>query len=279
MMSFLVVLLVLLIEKFSDWRPRLQRDGLWLGQLRRLEGERSLAASPWLVLALLVLLPVLLLGVLLWMLEPLAYGWLSLPLHLLVLLYSLGRGEVKRELGPFRDAWRRGDEEAAALVAERDLGLREPDAPSLLQAAQGLLLWRSYQGFFAVIFWYVLLGPAAALAYRLLALTVEHAQREALRERAGQLRHAFDWLPVRVLLASFALVGDFVAVNRALLHQLLDWDVPARRLLAEVGPLAADLEPNITGDAGVARLDALGALLVRTRMLWYALLALWTLLA
>lgn len=279
MMSFLVVLLVLLIEKFSDSRPRLQRDGLWLGQLRRLEGERSLAASPWLVLALLVLLPVLLLGVLLWMLEPLAYGWLSLPLHLLVLLYSLGRGEVKRELGPFRDAWRRGDEEAAALVAERDLGLREPDAPSLLQAAQGLLLWRSYQGFFAVIFWYVLLGPAAALAYRLLALTVEHAQREALRERAGQLRHAFDWLPVRVLLASFALVGDFVAVNRALLHQLLDWDVPARRLLAEVGPLAADLEANITGDAGVARLDALGALLVRTRMLWYALLALWTLLA
>lgn len=279
MMSFLVVLLVLLIEKFSDWRPRLQGDGLWLGQLRRLEGERSLAASPWLVLALLVLLPVLLLGVLLWVLEPLAYGWLSLPLHLLVLLYSLGRGEVKRELGPFRDAWRRGDEEAAALVAERDLGLREPDAPSLLQAAQGLLLWRSYQGFFAVIFWYVLLGPAAALAYRLLALTVEHAQREALRERAGQLRHAFDWLPVRVLLASFALVGDFVAVNRALLHQLLDWDVPARRLLAEVGPLAADVEPNITGDAGVARLDALGALLVRTRMLWYALLALWTLLA
>ena len=148
-----------------------------------------------------------------------------------------------------------------------------------MQAAQGLLLWRSYEGFFAVIFWYVLLGPMAALAYRLLALTVEHTQLEPLRERAAQVRHAFDWLAVRVLLASFALVGNFVALNRALLHRLLDWDMPARQLLAEVGPQAADLEPQIAGEAGVARLDALGALLVRTRMLWYAALALWTLLA
>src|SRR5690606_15316110 len=181
--------------------------------------------------------------------EPLAYGWLSLPLHLLVVLYSLGRGDVKRELGPFRDAWRRGDEEAAALVAERDLQLRELDPPSLLQAVQGHLLWRSYQGFFAVIFWYVLLGPMAALAYRLLALCTEHARLEALRERAGQLRHAFDWLPVRVLLASFALVGNFVAVNRALLHELLNWDIPANRLLAEVGVVAADLDPLGSGEA------------------------------
>ena len=27
MMSFLVILLVLLVDKFSDWRPRLQHDG------------------------------------------------------------------------------------------------------------------------------------------------------------------------------------------------------------------------------------------------------------
>ena len=278
-MSFLVILLVLLIEKFSDWRHRLQHDGAWLTQLRRLEARPPQAASPWLALALLVLLPVLLLGGVLWLLEPLAYGWLSLPLHVLVVLYSLGRGAVKRELGPFRDAWRRGDEEAAALVAERDLKLREAEPASLLQAAQGLLLWRSYEGFFAVIFWYVLLGPMAALAYRLLALTVEHAQLDPLRERAVQVRHAFDWLAVRVLLASFALVGNFVALNRALLHRLLDWDMPARQLLAEVGPQAADLEPPIAGEAGVARLDTLGALLVRARVLWYAALALWTLLA
>jgi AmpE protein len=226
-----------------------------------------------------VLLPVLLLGLLLAALEPLAYGWLSLPLHLLVLLYSLGSGHAKSELGAFRDAWRRGDQEAAALAAERDLSLQEQDPPSLLQAVQTRLLWKSYEGFFAVIFWYLLLGPMAALAYRLLALCAEHASLDGLRERAEQLRHAFDWLPVRVLLGSFALVGNFVAVNRALLHELLSWDVPARRLLGDAGPLAADLSPSIDGEAGIARLDGIAALLVRTRVFWYAVIAVLTILA
>lgn len=275
-MIFLVLLLVLLIEKLTDWRQAVQQDEPWLGLLRRVESNARLAARPWLSLLLVVLLPVLALGLLLMALEPLAYGWLSLPLHLLVLLYSLGRGHAKRELGPFRDAWRRGDEEAAALVAERDLDLTATDAPGLLRAVEARLLWHNYQGFFAVIFWYLLLGPMAALAYRLLVLTWEQARTDAVRERAGQLLHAFDWPAVRVLLLSFGLVGNFVAVNRALLHELLNWDVPARQLLGSVGPAAADLGEALQGEAGLARLDALAALLTRTRMLWYALIALWT---
>jgi len=276
-MIFLVVLLVLLIDKLTDWRRDVQQDGPWLQWLRRVE-QRSGSRIPWLGLALVVLVPVLVLGLLLLALKPLAYGWLSLPLHVLVLLYSLGRGQGKREFGAFRDAWRRGDEEAAALVAERDLKLSAADAPNLLHAVEAQLLWRSHQGFFAVIFWYVLLGPVAALAYRLLALTLDHARDQAMREQAEQLRHAFDWLPVRVLLASFGLVGNFVAVNRALLHDLLHWDIPASRLLAEVGPVAADLGESVEGEAGINRLDSLAALLVRTRMLWYAAIALWILL-
>ena len=276
-MIFLVVLLVLLIDKLTDWRRDVQQDGPWLQWLRRVE-QRSGSRIPWLGLALVVLVPVLVLGLLLLALKPLAYGWLSLPLHVLVLLYSLGRGQGKRDFGAFRDAWRRGDEEAAALVAERDLKLSAADALSLLHAVEAQLLWRSHQGFFAVIFWYVLLGPVAALAYRLLALTLDHARDQAMREQAEQLRHAFDWLPVRVLLASFGLVGNFVAVNRALLNDLLHWDIPASRLLAEVGPVAADLGESVEGEAGITRLDSLAALLVRTRMLWYAAIALWILL-
>lgn len=276
-MIFLVVLLVLLIDKLTDWRCDVQHDGPWLQLLRRVERNAGTAPRPWLSLSLLVLLPVLVLGLLLMALKPLAYGWLSLPLHLLVLLYSLGRGQGKREFGAFRDAWRRGDDSAAVLVAERDLDISAPDAPSLLRAVEAQLLWRSHQGFFAVIFWYVLLGPMAALAYRLLALTIEHTGSEAMRERAGQLKHAFDWLPVRLLLVSFGLVGNFVAMNRALLQELLRWETPAPRLLSDVGPAAADLCDSYEGEAGISRLDSLAALLVRTRLLWYAAIALWTL--
>lgn len=277
-MSFLVVLLVLLIEKLTDWKRRVQEDAPWLRGLARAEAGGQGETRPWLVLLLTVLVPVLLFGALLLALEPLAYGWLSLPLHLLVLLYALGRGHAKRELGPFRDAWRRGDSEAAALVAERDFGLVAADPRSLLQAIQGYLLWRNHQGFFAVVFWYLLLGPMAALAYRLLALAAEHAELVGVRERAAQLQHAFDWLPVRVLLLSFGLVGNFVAVSRTLLHELLNWDISARQLLAQVGPAAAEAGEASGSEPSLERLDNLDGLLVRTRLLWYAAIALWTLL-
>src|SRR5690606_32511125 len=113
--------------------------------------------QPWLVLLAVLLPPLVLLGALLWLLQPLAYGWLLLPVHLLVLLYSLGRGDVKVALGAFRDAWRREELETAALAAERDMQVRVEEPDALLPAVQERLAWQAHEGFFAVIFWYALL--------------------------------------------------------------------------------------------------------------------------
>ncbi len=277
-MSFLVLLLAVWIEKFSALRQRLQRDGAWLGELGRLESSSRLATRPWLLLSMVVVLPVAVLGLLLWAIQPLAYGLLAFPLHLLVLIYSLGRGDLLAALGPFRDAWRRDDQQAAVHVAERDLGLSADEPGQLLERVQGYLLWQAYQSFFAVIFWYFLLGPVAALAYRLLALCVEHGRNPALVERAAQMRHAFDWLPVRLLAASFALVGNFVAVSRVMLHELLSWEISAAQLVEKVGRVAGELPAPAPGAEGVASLDSLWELLLRAALLWYAGFALWTLL-
>ncbi|MBT8766289.1 regulatory signaling modulator protein AmpE [Pseudomonas boanensis] len=276
-MSFLVLLLVLWIEKFSAWRRHIQQDGAWRRELAKAEANPKLAQRPWALMGLLVVLPLVLLALLLAALEPLAYGWLALPVHILVIIYSLGRGDVLADLGPFRDAWRRGDTQGAYHVAERDLGLEADAGDDLLQQVQGYQLWQAYQGFFAVIFWYALLGPVAALAYRLLALTVEHASLPALRERAEQVRHAFDWVPVRVLTASFSLVGNFVAVSRVLLHELLSWEISARSYIDLAGRAAAEVPATDDGEAGVATLDALWQLVVRAAVLWYAGFALWAL--
>ncbi len=213
------------------------------------------------------------LALLLTLLQPLAYGWLSLPLHLLVVVYSLGRGDVMADLGPFRDAWRREEAQAAFHVAERDLGILGGSESELIGRVHSHLLWQGYQSFFAVIFWYALLGPVAALAYRLLALALEHARQPALREQAARVRHILDWLPVRALVLSFALVGNFLAVIRVLLHWLLAWDISAAALLGKAGRVASDVEAVELGAAGVASLDALWQLLVRAAVLWYAVFA------
>lgn len=277
-MNFLVLLLVLWVEKFSAWRVRIQQDGPWLHLLAATERNALTASQPWLALAALVLLPVALLGVILLVLEPVAYGWLALPLHLLVVIYSLGRGDLLAALGPFRDSWRRGDAEAAYLVARRDLALEADEEGELLQRVQGHLVWQAYQSFFAVIFWYALLGPLAALAYRLVALSSEQATQPVLREAAVQIRHGFDWLPVRVLAASFALVGNFAGVSRALLHELLSWDISAAQLAIMTARAAGETPEPVIGEAGVSSLDGLWQLLVRAAVFWYAVFAVWTLL-
>ncbi|MCQ9424234.1 regulatory signaling modulator protein AmpE [Pseudomonas sp. LJDD11] len=277
-MSFLVLLLAIVIEKFSALRRQVQRDDAWLKQLARLEAAPRTARQPWLVLALVVLLPVLVLHLAMLIIGSVAYGWMLLPVHLLVLIYSLGRGDVLAALGPFRDACRRGDVQAAVHVAERDLHVQADNEQQLISGVQAQLLWQAYQGFFAVIFWYALLGPVAALAYRLLALSAEKASSKPVAERAGQLRHAFDWIPVRLLAASFALVGNFAAVSRELLQELLNWNISAARLVARIGCVASEVPAPTVGISAVNSLDLIWELLVRSAVVWYAGFALWTLL-
>lgn len=277
-MSFLVLLLVVWVEKFSALRHRVQRDGPWLAELHAMEARTGTAGHPWVVLAVLVLLPVVLLQLALTVIGSVAYGWLNLPVHLLVLIFSLGRGDLLASLGPFRDACRRDDTQAAVHVAERDMGVIANDARQLIQGVRRFMLWEGYQSFFAVIFWYFLLGPVAALAYRLLALAAEHGRAAGVVERAAQLRHAFDWVPVRLLAASFALVGNFVAVSRVMLHELLNWNISAAELITRIGCSASEVPAPEMGAQGVASLDMLWELLIRAAIVWYAGFALWTLL-
>lgn len=273
-MNFLVLVLILALEKLCRWRVHLQRDELLRRVLARLERAPRLQGQAALQLVLVLGVPLLLVGVLLWSLAPLAYGWLLLPLHVALLLWSLGRGDPQHSLAPFRARWQRGDTQGAYLEAERDLGLQAEDAPGLLRQVQGLLLWQAYEGFFAVIFWYALGGPLPALAYRLLALLGEHAEGEELRGYAVRLRHALDWLPARLLALSLALAGNFVSANRVLWPRLLDFPASAAQLVADAGRAASD----VPGDGGLETLDELWSLLQRAGLIWYSALALWILL-
>jgi AmpE protein len=274
-MNFLVLMLVLLLEKHTHWRHCVQRDEPFRRALRRIEAASTLAGKPRLQLLLVLGVPLLLLGLLLWSLAPRAYGWLLLPVHLLMVLWSLGRGDTRRQLEPFRARWQRGDWEAAYLDAQHDLGVQAEDDASLLAQVQGYLLWRLHQGFFAVIFWYVLLGPLPALAYRLLALVEAQAGEERLGELARRLRALLDWLPARALALSLALAGNFVDAYHVLRPRLTERRASAMQLVADVGRAAADIP---AGSVGVETLDELWRLLQRATLIWYCAIALWVLL-
>jgi len=87
-----------------------------------------------------------------------------------------------------------------------------------------------------------------------------------------------DWLPVRLMALSFALVGNFLAVTRVMLHEVLNWHISAAHLVARVGRIADDIPDEEDSQRGLGRLDSLWELLLRCAVLWYAGFALWTVL-
>ena len=74
-----------------------------------------------------------------------------------------------------------------------------------------------------------------------------------------------------------AACARFVGVNRALLHELLSWDIAAAQLVINVARAASEIPAPVIGEDGVSSLDSLWQLLVRAAVLWYAVFAFWTL--
>jgi adenosylcobinamide-phosphate synthase len=72
-------------------------------------------------------------------------------------------------------------------------------------------LRHAHHDLFAPLFWFLLLGPAGALLYRLAYLLKNawEGQHNDFRDFSQQLFDWLDWLPARFTAASFAVVGDF----------------------------------------------------------------------
>lgn len=107
-------------------------------------------------------------------------------------------------------------EQARQLLAQwRGRGGDRLTTSEIARLAIEQALLASHRHVFAPLLWFVALGPAGALLYRL-----AHSFDELWGERSemefgqfGEFAHqAFaliDWLPLRVTAASFAVVGDF----------------------------------------------------------------------
>jgi len=126
-------------------------------------------------------------------------------------------------------------DQARQLLAEWDnTETRHYSASQVASASIETTLTRSHHGLFAPIFWFVLLGPAGALLYRLAHLLKLEWQINAdahLENQSGnqfsQFAHkAFDWLdwlPARVTAGCFAIVGDFEDAAYCWRTQAMAW--------------------------------------------------------
>ena len=89
----------------------------------------------------------------------------------------------------------------------------------------------------AVVFWFVLLGPAGALLFRLAQQLVkeEGENGDDFAEAARRLHHLLAWAPARVCVLAYALAGSFVESIHAWRTEPSAWPESTRRVLIAAG--------------------------------------------
>jgi len=285
-MSFLAMIVALVLLQVWGSASRVHHDS-WLPRLQSY--GQGLGMSPTISLFFTIAIPVLAVNLVLGLLEPLLFGLLWIGATALILLYSFGRGDFQAILQRFRSYCQSENFESAYLEVQNELAY-EPDeeGPATLRdlqlKIQRCVLYEGYQRWFAVLFYFVLLGPEAALVYRLLQLCEHDSQRELAR----RLVFYADWVPVRLLAATFALAGDFIRGSEAFLASFKDTQGSASSLLqataeAALGKHGAEVaelpvsppEESRTGagDRADSQLAELESLLSRSATAWLVLIS------
>lgn len=105
------------------------------------------------------------------------------------------------------------------------------------------LFWQANETLFAVIFWFALFGPIAALIYRLVERSSHiRTSYPALGKAASRVHAILDWLPIRFFATLYALAGNFVRTSQFWLNSFLSDLSFNRELIEKSGRIALGIE-------------------------------------
>lgn len=252
-MIFLSLVVVLGIVYWLGSASVLHFDGWfkWLiNRLQKVPGLSSVAGVP-LTVALLIPLTVLVL-VFVALNQAFDNPWLGLfMLYSLVLLYSLGRGNLMADIQEYITLATRGDSVAAVQLLDKLRGNTnvEPVANEMADwrllhgEALQIIAYRGFERTFAVLFWFFIAGPFGALLYRLSVLYRDFSEPGS---DAAQVASKWLWLlelpSVRLMGVTWAFVGNFETCP--LRKNLLDVQSSSEHVLNEClrGALGAPTE-------------------------------------
>ncbi|HLD17356.1 MAG TPA: regulatory signaling modulator protein AmpE [Coxiellaceae bacterium] len=123
---------------------------------------------------------------------------------------------------------------------------------------------------FAPIFWYMLFGPAGVALYWMVRLYSARAESHAVPSFKGWM----DWVPVRLLGLSFAMMGHFSSVFNEWAKDLFSAPTEEPLLIAKWGEAALEGRHATGKIAEASQLHEAHALMERTLFVWLVALAL-----
>jgi cobalamin biosynthesis protein CobD/CbiB len=238
-MNVVAIIAALLIEQ---WRPLGERRsvagalGAWAGWLEQSfnGGERRHGTVAWLVAVLPLVLATAALNLLLDRINV----FLALAFNVAVLYLTLGFRQFSHHFTAIQLAVKSGDIERARAELEAWRGATgvERSREEIIRLAIEEALLASHRNVFGVLLWYVLLGPAGAVLYRLAAYFA--ARWKGLGSFGDFAQRAFyllEWPAVRLTAAAFAVVGDFEDAIYCWRTQARSWPDPNAGVVLAAG--------------------------------------------
>lgn len=231
-MIFLVILVALMLERFFHWHHL--RHWRWVYRYEAALTRRL--HLPALVVWLITLgLPVIVVGLIHYLLRHWLYGIPDFIFNVIILLYCLGPENLWVQAYQVL-AWLNKNDPDAATKTQKMFDLPEENAKSLV----GTLFIAANKRLFAVLFWFVLLGPMGAFLYRLNDLL----SKQVTTPVALKCQSYLDWIPARLFAFLFALGGHFTEVFHLWKQYALRGVDVNEKLLVETGLAALDIQTN-----------------------------------
>ena len=234
-------------------------------------------SQPW-IIVLIILLPILFIALLFQL--GLAHGIfyiLEFIFNVLVLWYCLWpvslQEHLESSLGKNKSA---NDHSSSEINDEDAVDAAGEDFRALTEA----LLCHANSRVFAVIFWYIILGPFGAILYRMVAQLTKLSSRpndglNAIARVANILEDILDWLPARFVGLGYTLAGNFVKGFHQWTHYMGGGLASNQDLLIASGLGAMDLDLNAIADAEEAH--QVLRLIERSLIVWLVVIAIFTL--
>lgn len=284
-MLLIAIILGLIAERFLGSMAELRRFG-WFHRYARFVKQRTAQLSylngPATVLLLLA--PLFLLTA--YIGDYLTNLWFlfGLGFAVLVLLFSFGPTDLEAEVEAFLDARERGDEESAIWHATELLGSDLPThSAQLTRRILDNILVEVNERLLSVVFWFVLLGPAGALLFRLTQQLVKEEGESGgdFAEAANRLHHLLIWVPARICALAYALAGSFVDAFNGWRSVEAPWSESSRKILIASGLGALRYEEGEIEEGNdlqnIAMINETLSLARRAVMVFISLLAVFTL--
>ncbi len=170
--------------------------------------------AAWMALAILIFPLILVIWMINGVFENALWGLFELAFNVVIIFFCLGPKELDSQVDNYIDSLETGDEQSRQQIAAEIIS--ETPAQELstqvLQVCKAIYMQANMR-LFAVLFWFVVLGPVAAVTYRLLEQLLNSSYLQHSLNSVKQVSRSvlawLDWIPTRITLFVYMISGNF----------------------------------------------------------------------